>query len=696
MSSTRSSKPRAIAQRCRRSLTVVAAALTTVGAMTITAPTAQAWAGDRGNGRAVLSPTPYMGWNTFYGLGGAYTAAQVLANAHALVQTGLARSGYDIVWLDGGWAASPPRAADGQLQPDPTRFPDGLKPLVAQIHAMGLKAGIYTDAGPYLSAHCGVGSYGHYQTDADTFARWGFDAVKVDFLCGIAANLDPKTVYTEFADAIEHNSAHRRMIFNICNPVTSPYWGNYPESQQSTNTWTYAPAISQAWRTYTDIGFQGDIEFVNVLRNFDANSAHPEVAGPGHFNDPDYLGPQLSMTDEEFRTQFALWAISAAPLIIGSDITKLDSASLDTLKNVRMLSIDQDRLGKQGTRVGPAGSTEVWVKPLEHGSRAVLLLNRGDSPATIATDADTVGLHGRGFVVTDVWTGAKTESAGVLSASVPPHGAAVLIVTPAGPPARLLPPRVVVSAPVATHTLTAPGASLTMTTAVTNTGSSSIWLPALRLDTPQGWASTAASVPWLIKPGATVTVSGSVTVPGAAPPGAVDVTARLEYRTLFGRRSTQSAPLGITVAPPAPTGVGQLSDHPWVSASSGWRTAAVDESVGGSPIEIAGTVYAHGIGVASPSTVRYYLGGACTTLTGVVGIDDAVNNVGPQGGTVTFTVTGDGVTKFATGVITRGAATPFTTDVAGVTDLQLVVGDAGDGGYNDRADWADLTISCNP
>jgi alpha-galactosidase len=138
-----------------------------------------------------------------------------------------------------------------------------------------------------------------------------------------------------------------------------------------------------------------------------------------------------------------------------------------------------------------------------------------------------------------------------------------------------------------------------------------------------------------------------------------------------------------------------LSHHPWVSASSGWMEPAVDRSVGGgSPLTVAGTVHPTGIGVASPAHVRYYLGGACTRLTGGVGIDDAVNNVGPEGGTATFEVVGDGETLWSSGTVTRGAEVPFDVDVTGVRDLTLRVGDAADGGYNDRTDWLSLTATC--
>ncbi|MGN6326329.1 NPCBM/NEW2 domain-containing protein [Pseudolysinimonas sp.] len=647
-----------------------------------------------GSTPSVLSPTPYMGWNTYYGLGGSVTQDQVLAQARALKSTGLARAGYDIVWLDGGWQNSTPRGSDGQLQADRARFPDGMASLTAKLHAMGLKAGIYTDAGPYLPANCGLGSYGHYQTDADTFAAWGFDAVKVDFLCGIAANLDPKTVYMEFAKALRNNASHRPMILNICNPVTSPDWGDYPESQQSTNTWTYAPAIAQSWRTYTDVGFQGSIKFADVLRNFDANAAHPESAGPGHFSDPDYLGPQLGMTDEQFRTQVALWAISAAPLVIGNDLTKLTPTTLAALTNPRLVAVDQDRLGKQGTRVGPAGTTETWVKPLADGSRAVVLLNRGTTPATVQTTASALRLRGGLARVTDAWTGAVSQTRGTVRAAVPAQGTAVLVVSNAPGVAA---PRVVLGAASTSSTLVAPGETVKLTATLTNDGVVPATGIQVSATAPSGWVVTdATKPPAILPPGRSATVVTTVTVPAAAAVGDATVAPTLRFRSPLGSGSSTGAPVMVTVAPPVPlAGASSLSAHPWVSATSGWMEPRVDQTVGGGPITMGGVVHPTGIGVASPSVVRYYLGGACTTLTGTVGIDDAVINVGPEGGTSTFSVVGDGASKYASPTITRGAATSFTADVTGVVDLQLVVGDAGDGGYNDRADWADLTVTCS-
>jgi len=684
----------------RTSAALLTTALATTGLVAAaTAPSAAA-AATPATGPGSPS-TPYQGWNTYYGLGGDFTAGEVLDVADFLVSSGLADAGYDIVWLDGGWQADVPRGDDGLLQGDPVRFPDGMAALADEIHDRGLRAGIYTDAGPYIPGTCGLGSGDHYQTDADTFAQWGYDAVKVDFLCGITAGLDPQEAFTAFAEALRNNSSGRSMIFNLCNPVTSPDWGDYPEEQQSTWSWTYAPDIAESWRTYTDVGFVGQIRFKDVLRNFDANARHPEVAGPGRFSDPDYLGPELGMTTEEFRTQMSLWTVAAAPLIISSDPRALSQESMDILLDEDVLAIDQDRLGIQGTRVGAAGTTETWAKPLADGGVAVALLNRGDRPAEVSTTARDLGLRGRSFEVLDTWTDARTQSTGTVRAAVPAHGAALLRVTPARPHGT---PRLVATPPTftavgpddvapTTDLLAAAGDRLTTEVTLHNDGGKAVRSPRASLTVPAGWTATASGpAPRVVRPGGSATVAFTVSVPAGIHTGGYDVAAVVTSGS--GRVTTP--PSRVTVAPAAPSGGDVvLSRHAWVSASSGWMEPTVDQSVGGgSPLTVAGVVHESGIGVAAPAHVRYHLGAACTTLTGSVGIDDVVGTVGPEGGTATFDVVGDGETLWSSGTVERGTAVAFDVDVTGVRDLTLEVGDAGDGGYNDRADWLSLTVSC--
>ncbi|MGW0800391.1 NPCBM/NEW2 domain-containing protein [Streptomyces sp. NPDC001089] len=655
--------------------------------------------------KQVLGQTPYMGWNTYYALGGDPTESEIRSVADFLVSSGLRDSGYQYVWIDGNWAAPTPRSAAGDLVPNPDQFPNGLKPLVDYIHSKGLKAGIYTDAGPYIPGKCGLGSHGYYQRDANQFAAWKFDAVKVDYLCGIAADLDPKTVYTEFAKALRNNSSGRPMLFNLCNPVTSPDWGNYPETQQSTYSWSYAPAIAQSWRTYTDVGFVGEIKFKDVLRNYDANARHPEAAGPGHFNDPDYLGPELGMSDEEFRTQMTLWSVAAAPLVIGSDVRKLSKTSLGILEDRDVLAINQDSAGVQAVRVGPAGTTETWVKRLADGDRAVMLLNRGDTPATLTTTAKSVGLSGGRFTLKNAWTNQVTESGGTISAAVPAHGAALLRVGRAtGKPGV---PHVVAGLPQVTKVgsdpvtagvapIAAGGDQARVEVTVRNDGTKPVYAPRVDLAAPAGWTVRAAGdAPKVLTPNRSASLAFTVTLPATAAPGSADLTATTSYEVAGKGRLRQQTTAALVVAPAAPNGDVVLSHHDWISATSGWMSPTVDRSVGGwTPISMLGQEYPTGIGVASPSTIRYYLGDRCTRLTTTVGIDDAVRNVGPEGGTSTFQVIGDGRVLYDSGVLGRDDVRQADIDLTGVRVLDLVVGDAGDGGYNDRANWAGLNASC--
>ncbi|MFE0454986.1 NPCBM/NEW2 domain-containing protein [Streptomyces sp. NPDC058914] len=692
----------------KRHLTVLLALLTgllVVQAPAHAVPPAGTAAVTASASQQVLSPTPYMGWNTYYALGGDPTAAEIKSTADFLVSSGLRDAGYEYVWIDGNWAAPTPRSSAGDLVPNPDQFPNGLKPLVDYIHAKGLKAGIYTDAGPYIPGKCGLGSHGYYQHDANQFAAWEFDAVKVDYLCGIAADLDPKTVYTEFAKALRNNAAGRPMIFNLCNPVTSPDWGNYPQEQQSTYSWSYAPAIAQSWRTYTDVGFIGEIKFKDVLRNYDANARHPEAAGPGHFNDPDYLGPELGMSDEEFRTQMTLWSVAAAPLVIGSDIRKLSQTSLGILADRDVLAINQDSAGIQAVRVGPAGTTETWVKRLANGDRAVVLLNRGDSPATLTTEASSVGLSGNRFTLKNAWTDRVTESAGTISAAVPAHGAALFRVARAtGKPGV---PHVVAGLPQVTKVgddrvpagvapVVAGGDQAQVEVTVRNDGARPVFEPRVELAVPAGWtARPIGNAPKLLTPNRSATQAFTITLPETAAPGSATLTATTSYEVTGNGRLRQETATALVVAPAPPHGDVVLSHHDWISATSGWMTPTIDRSVGGwTPISMLGQVHPTGIGVASPSTIRYYLGDRCTRLATTVGIDDTVRNVGPEGGTSTFQVIGDGQVLFDSGVLSRDDTRQADIDLTGVRVLDLVVGDAGDGGYNDRANWAGLNATC--
>jgi alpha-galactosidase len=157
-----------------------------------------------------------MGWNTYYGVGGIFGESTILSVARSLIARGLAEAGYRIVWLDFGWATGA-RDATGALIVDPAQWPHGLRWLTDWLHGHGLLAGIYTDAGASGCEGEGVGSLGHYQQDADSFAAWGFDAVKVDFCGAGQQGLAPQPAYASFAAALANNSIRRLLILNVDN-----------------------------------------------------------------------------------------------------------------------------------------------------------------------------------------------------------------------------------------------------------------------------------------------------------------------------------------------------------------------------------------------------------------------------------------------------------------------------------------------
>lgn len=650
-----------------------------------------------------FAPTPYQGWNTYYGLGVDFTEDEIIEMAQSMADRGLLEAGYDIMWLDGGWAADG-RDENGNLIPDPEQFPSGLNHLTDTLHSMGFRAGIYTDAGPMLPTNetCTIGSGGGYQQqDADQFARWGFDAVKVDFLCGWENDLDPETEFRAMSEAIKNNSEGRPMIMNLCNPVTSPYWGDYPEHMQSIGSWAYAPEIAESWRTYTDVGWIGQIRFSDVLRNYDANARHPEVAGPGRWNDPDYLGPELGMTDTEFRTQMSLWAVAAAPLVIASDVRNLSETSISILTDSDVLAVNQDRLGDQAVRVSPAGDQEVWVKDLEDGAKAVVLLNRSGAPAEVSTTVSETGLNGTRVKVTDLWTDTVTEAHRVVSETVEAHGATLLRVERAtGQPG---PSRVLIGSPTVTavddeplpgptsEVLTHAGTILDVTVPARNDGTRPARNVTLSVDVPEGWSVDGQTELGQISPGRTVNAMLQLTVPESADLGSYNV----QITPTSDAQNGASGVVQVVVAPSPPTGVANLAHHPWVSGTSGWMEPTIDRSVGGwSALLINDVAYETGIGVASTSDIRWYLGAACTGLSGGAGIDDAVR-WDPTGATVTYHIYGDGEVLWETGIMRRNELATFELDVSGVRDLQFHVSDGGDHTYNDRANWVDLKVVCD-
>src|SRR5262249_47967357 len=289
-----------------------------------------------------LALTPPMGWNDWSYYQCNIDEDLILQQAHALVTTGLAAKGYDTVTTDDCWMAHS-RDASGSLVADPVKFPDGMPYVGAQLHAMGLKFGIYEDAG---TSTCGgyPGSWGHISQDADTFAQWGVDYLKLDgcnvpTVAGQTKAQTYQQVYTQMSQALV--ATGRPIVFSASAPAYFQGGANWNDVID----WT--SKIANLWREGTDVVLgQGANKWSSILRNYSYNAPLGRYAGPGHWNDPDFLiAGDDGLSTDEMQSQMTLWAEMAAPLISSTDLTKLSQAVLAILGNRDIIAVDQDPLG---------------------------------------------------------------------------------------------------------------------------------------------------------------------------------------------------------------------------------------------------------------------------------------------------------------------------------------------------------------
>ncbi|WP_165436245.1 NPCBM/NEW2 domain-containing protein [Amycolatopsis suaedae] len=619
---------------------------------------------------------PPMGWNHWNRFRCDIDEQIIRDTADALVRSGLRDAGYRYVNVDDCWQAGA-RDSDGNLAADPVTFPAGIPALAAYVHERGLKFGIYTAVGD-KTCEGRPASGGNYERDATTFARWGVDYVKLDW-CG--ATGDPHALASEFRAALD--ATGRPVVLGV---------------SRHGAPWTWPDRPADLWRTSADI----DDRWHSMLRNAEEEAGLAGAAGPGRgWNDPDML--QIGnggMSATEYRAHLSLWAVLAAPLLMGNDLRTMSPETVKILGNREVIAVDQDPLGKPGDRIRTDGGREVWARPLAGGDVAVALFNRGAHATEIRAAASEVGLPPAvGYRVRDLWTGRQGHSAGDLSADVPPHGAVLLRVSPGhhGP---------------AWHTLSAdaaytePGRPTPVTVRLGTSGRLPGVVTGLDLTAPEGWRVRRTDTgPPVAVPGRPATARFEVTPPEETAPGTA--TLRLSGR-YDGRPVT--ADHAVVVPPAAPRGTGPLSRHPRVQEDNGWylpmkidRSFGPDDFCGdcpGGPLTIGGKRYATGLGTYASAQVSYYLGAACDTVRVAAGVDDEVLGMTWPGthnvrGTAKFDLYADGRRVFGTGLMAAGTpAREATVDTRGVRELKLVSHSGGDGNFADHADWGDLTTTC--
>ncbi len=389
-----------------------------------------------------IALTPPMGWNSWNCWGDAVSQEKVLSSARAMVEKGLINHGWQYINIDDGWQGL--RGGKHQAVMTNSKFPD-MKALADEIHGMGLKIGIYS--GPWVGTYAGhLGSYsdnadgtydwvgkyaneyyryvdpskktkhginyhhGKYsfvKNDVQQWMDWGIDYLKYDW--------NPNDYYhvKEMHDALR--SYNRDVVYSLSN--SAPY-GDAPQWEKMANCWRTTGDIRDTWERMSSLGF--------------GQTKWAPYCGPGHWVDPDMLvvgmvgwGPRLHytrLTPDEQYTHMSLWALLASPLLIGCDMAQLDDFTLSLLTNDEMIEVNQDPLGKPGMIVSQQGDVIVYAKPLEDGSMAVGLFNRGDSVAQGKLTWKSVGIRGE-QTVRDLWRQqdvAKSDEEFVTE--IAPHG----------------------------------------------------------------------------------------------------------------------------------------------------------------------------------------------------------------------------------------------------------------------------------
>jgi alpha-galactosidase len=364
-----------------------------------------------------LARRPPMGWNSWNHFRDKVDDASVRAQAEAMVSSGMRDAGYLYVNIDDTWEGE--RDAKGNIQAN-SKFPD-MKALADFVHSRGLKLGIYSSPGAKTCAKF-EGSLGHELQDAQTYAAWGIDYLKYD-LCGLrgqmkaaptpeAAHQIMIDAYTKMRDAL--HSTGRPIVYSLCQYGEDSVWEWGPEV--GGNLWRTTGDISDKYAKMAEIGF--------------SQAGLGRFAGPGHWNDPDMLEVgNGGMTTDEYRTHMSLWAILAAPLLAGNDLSTMTPETVALLTNHDVIAVDQDAAGKQGDRVSAEGPVEVWARVLADGSKAVGIFNRHHTALVARVDFGTMGFKGA-VKARDLWQGkelGRLNSPYVVK--IPAHGVVFLKVT---------------------------------------------------------------------------------------------------------------------------------------------------------------------------------------------------------------------------------------------------------------------------
>lgn len=595
------------------------------------------------NGAASLPPMGWSSWNAFYE---DVSEEKVLASAKIIVDSGLAAKGYRYIDIDDGWWLKR-RQPDGRMIIRAATFPSAaaagpggetsFKPFTDRLHAMGLKAGIYSDIGRNT---CGqvftstmpnmpegsvlereVGLYGHVDQDIALYFRdWGFDLIKVDG-CGVRGLpaseprvksgqyrafpplVDVESVghsdiagvrglYQAVGDALKRYNPDQDFLYSIC------LWG-------AADVRAWGKDVGSISRTSEDIS----PTWSRMLHNFDSVSRRALYAHPGSWNDPDMLfigtGDFDAQHPAEAKSHFALWAMANAPLFIGYDLRKAPQTMLDLLGNRGIVALDQDPAGNQAVITYDSDDVQILVKTLASGDKAVAIFNRTATPSEAVLTADHLKFTaGADIALEDLWQGGGTRFRGERKFALAPHQ--TLLFTAHG--TRALPDGLYLSE----------------------------------------------------QPGSVNPAVDGVTVPEHEP---------LIHRGILPWRGTRGD-----------------GDHP---RYGGWGGAQADSTPYGEALQVAGRRFTTGIGVLANSRIEVRNHGYAT-FSALVGVDDSARD---RSQAVRFDVYADGKLRGRSAAMRFGdPVVPLRVDVRGAKIIELVARTPAGMRFPDPVSWSEAAL----
>ena len=381
-------------------------------------------------------PLPFMGWLSWNSVEGDVSEDIVKRVADLFLENGLYKAGWNTVMMDDLWQA-PSRSDEGKPQPDPKRFPNGLRAVADYVHSKGMKFGLYTDAANKTCAGA-FGSYGYEHTDAQQYADWQVDIVKCDY-CNAPPEKDTAVVrYACMGNAFKATT--RPITLYICE------WGDR-------KPWLWGAEVGgSCWRVSADVRDRWTCEpgGTGVVQSIAAMKDIAVYSGVNRFNDADMLCTGLhgkgksssdlcfgqpGMTQDEYATQFALWCMWSSPMALSFDprANTLTQDDLKLLTNRYLIALNQDRMGQQADFITDKDSLVVFAKDLENGDVAVSVTNMSGKLLEVSFDFTQISALDANtrYQCRDLWTGEKLPAVKrSFTTRVRPHATRVFRLTP--------------------------------------------------------------------------------------------------------------------------------------------------------------------------------------------------------------------------------------------------------------------------